>query len=83
MIYWTVYLKFAKRVDLKHSHHKKQVTMPGGLQSIGLQRVGHDWSNLAHNMCEMVDTDVLIHLIMIIISHGKHILNYHPVHPKK
>ena len=21
---------------------------PGGLQSIGLQRVGHDWSNLAH-----------------------------------
>ena len=22
---------------------------PGGLQSIGVQRVGHDWSNLAHN----------------------------------
>ena len=24
---------------------------PGGLQSIGLQSVGHDWSNLAHSTC--------------------------------
>ena len=25
-----------------------QIEEPGGLQSIGSQRVGHDWSNLAH-----------------------------------
>ena len=26
---------------------------PGGLQSIGLQRVGHDWSNLAHTRASL------------------------------
>ena len=25
---------------------------PGGLQSIGLQRVGHDWGDLARSTCE-------------------------------
>ena len=27
---------------------------PGGLQSIELQRVGHDWSNLAHKLLSFV-----------------------------
>ena len=27
---------------------------PGGLQTMGLQRVGHDWSNLACNMASGV-----------------------------
>jgi len=36
----------------------------GGLQSIGLQRVGYNWSNLAHMHCEII---ALIYLSEMVI----------------
>ena len=33
---------------------------PGGLQSIGLQRVRHDWSNLAHVILSTYDFIVTV-----------------------
>ena len=49
---------------------------PGGLQSIGLQRVGHDWSDLAHihafrsgigkGLASSEDCFFIIHLLVLI-----------------
>ena len=47
---------------------------PGALQSMGLQRVGHDWSNRAHT-----HRSSLTHKINQIYLSHKFILNTHPV----
>ena len=45
---------------------------PDGVQSMGLQRVGHDWSDLAHmHTCELVHICELVVLHSILLFHKK------------
>ena len=48
-----------------HAWRIPRIEEPGGLQSIGLQRVGHDWSDLACTVSYFIfsSPDVKMHII--------------------
>ena len=47
-----------------------RVGFPGGLQSIGLQRVGQDCRDSARMQCWEVSNFILLHVVLVVLSHS-------------